>query len=61
MSSSLVRKAKKLIVILSFVVVNSLVAAPAGARFDDDMCMEGSEVVPCCTHCFIFCHCSIVE
>lgn len=47
--------------LVAFAVVNLAIAAPAGAAYDDDVCVEpdgGS--APCCTRCIILCECTLI-
>ncbi len=44
---------------LLFVAINLALAAPVSADWDNDWCREGTEIIPCCTACFIFCQCDL--
>ena len=45
---------------LAFVLINFAVAAPVEAGLDNDLCGGSSNPEPCCTTCYIFCHCDWV-
>lgn len=43
--------------LLGFVALNLLIAAPADAGLRNGVCESGGEVEPCCVSCWIFCGC----
>ena len=44
---------------LLFVTINLTLAAPVSAGLDNDLCREGTEIIPCCTACLLFCECEL--
>ena len=48
--------------VLLFVLVNIAIAAPVSAGMDNSLCAgDGGGLVPCCTRCLVFCHCTVQE
>ena len=44
---------------LLFVIINLTLAVPVSAGWDNDWCREGTEIIPCCTACLLFCECEL--
>ncbi|MDP9349349.1 MAG: hypothetical protein M3P24_09465 [Gemmatimonadota bacterium] len=51
---------KKLSLLAAFAVINlGIGATNLFAGWEDDSCKEGSDVVACCSSCWIWCGCSM--